>query len=413
MRTRSNKRAGVSYTAAAGDGENEPASSPTTTSTTTTSPKTSTSPSQEQQDTKTPTAPDTPFQARAETTTTAGAGGEAQPPAAAAATRKVLQFARMSSTGFIAALDQSGGSTPRALELYGISDVRGDSRDMFDLVHDMRSRIFTSNAFTGERVIGAILFEDTVFNRSVEGLPTATFLWEEKNVVPFLKIDKGLQIEREGVQLMKHIPDLAKLLAKCGADTDPASSTSSAATSTDAPPPPRVGGGGPGDCVFGTKARSVIRQANANGIKAVVAQQFAVAAQVLAAGLVPIVEPEVDINADDKAEAERMLQYELIFYLGALPPEQLVCLKLTLPEDPTLYEVFNDHPNVMRVFALSGGYTREEATARLKACKGMTASFSRALTEGLKVDQVGAGMMMKLDESLVGPAAFTSSSSNF
>ena len=263
----------------------------------------------------------------------------------------MLQRARISSApGFIAALDQSGGSTPHALALYGLDDIRGDSDDMYRLVHAMRTRIITSKGFAGDRIIGAILFEDTVMNRRVKGLPTATHLWEEKNVVPFLKIDRGLETERDGVQLMKQVPDLSKLLAKCGRDTismptptsEGSPSAAEAMATGDTHTEPIVdtttdGESGPGDCIFGTKARSVIRHANASGIKAIVAQQFAVAAQVLAAGLVPIVEPEVDIHAEDKAEAEGMLQCELGFYLGALAPGQLVGLRLTLPEDPSAW----------------------------------------------------------------------------
>ena len=258
--------------------------SDTTTATTTTNNTTSPAPAQQHQNKAVPTAPDTPLQASTTTTTTTGGGVEEPlPPAPTAATRKALQRSRISSApGFIAALDQSGGSTPRALALYGVTDIRGDSDDMYRRVHDMRTRIVTSKAFTGERIIGAILFEDTVMNRRVAGLPTATYLWEEKNVVPFLKIDKGLQLQRDGVQLMKPILNLSELLARCGGDTkqeqqdQPAAAAAAATDTLDTPPGDdddqqqqqgalRGPRGGPGDCILGTKARSVIRHADANG----------------------------------------------------------------------------------------------------------------------------------------------------
>ena len=398
----------------------------------------------------------------------ASAGSDAtasqHPPAPAQ--RKALQRARIAtSPGFVAALDQSGGSTPRALGQYGIHDIRGDEDHMFALIHDMRTRIITSDAFTGDRIIGAILFEDTVFRRSVRGEPTASYLWNEKNIVPFLKIDRGLEPEKRGVRLMKPIPDLAETLARCG-HFHPSVSTplpaalaafrehfrrdvDSAATDADADawlerlaertePYLRlpdtlsdeldrgvvrsalvehhrardeaaiardkasqgadivsgVGSGaaatdasGVGDCVFGTKARSVVRAADPVGVREIVAQQFAIAAQVIAAGLVPIIEPEVDIHAPDKAAAETLVVDEISFYLDALPPGSAVCLKLTLPEDPRAYDNLTRHPRVMRVFALSGGYSREESARRLAACRGVAASFSRALVEGLDVRQ--------------------------
>jgi len=222
----------------------------------------------------------------------------------------------------------------------------------------MRTRIVTSSSFSGDRVIGAILFEDTV-NREVEGKPTANYLWEEKGVVPFLKCDKGLVAEENGVQLMKPNPGLDDMMAKAAA----------------------------GGVIFGTKMRSVIKQANAEGVKAIVAQQFEEAKRIIAHGLVPIVEPEVDIKCADKAEAEKMLHAELSAHVEQLAPDQRICLKLTLPEDPTLYNSFVGHPNVVRMLALSGGYSREEANERLARCKGTSASFSRALAEGLTKQQ--------------------------
>lgn len=419
---------------------------------------------------------------------------------ASAAERKALQRARIASApGFVAALDQSGGSTPRALALYGITDVREkDKARMFGVMHDMRSRIITCDAFDGEKIIGAILFEDTVFERQVLGLPTATYLWDVKNVVPFIKIDKGLEKETDGVQLMRPIPDLAHTLAKCGCFHEPydphegdpngnndprvlpasvdafhehyrevvdpdatdddvksfldrlAGRAEPYLLDDDALPAgvdhgvvrsalaahhrlkvereareaktkarqkafllgPRDPGAvtalaaeqTPGDCVFGTKARSVIRRADERGIKRLVAQQFAVAAQVLAAGLTPIIEPEVAIDAPEKAKCERLLRDELSFYLDTLAdtqPDARVCLKVTLPEDPALYDAFvlGRHRSVMRVFALSGGYDRNEACERLSRCVGMSASFSRAFTEGLNVDQAPATFRAALEKN--------------
>jgi fructose-bisphosphate aldolase class I len=273
--------------------------------------------------------------------------------------------------GFIAALDQSGGSTPKALKLYGIaeSSYSGDTQ-MMDLIHAMRSRIITSPSFGGNRIAGAILFEATM-DRDIGGVPTAEFLWTKKQVVPFLKIDKGLADEADGVQLMKPMPTLDQLLAKA-----------------------RSKG------IFGTKERSVIKQANAAGIRAVVAQQFEIARQVLAAGLVPIVEPEVDIKCPDKAGAEKLLKAEILAQLDKLPDTQQVMLKLTLPEVDNFYRDLVAHPRVLKVVALSGGYSRDEANARLARQNGVIASFSRALTEGLTAQQSEAEFNAALDRSI-------------
>jgi len=260
--------------------------------------------------------------------------------------------------GFIAALDQSGGSTPKALRLYGVSeDAYDGDEQMFDLVHEMRTRIAKAPAFTGDKVIGAILFEMTM-DRDMDGMPTPQFMWEKRGVVPFLKVDKGLDDERDGVQLMNPMPDLDALLTRA------------------------VAAG-----IFGTKMRSVINAASAPGIRAVVAQQFDIGRQILAHGLVPIIEPEVTISIADKAEAEEILLNDIGAYLDALPEDAQVMLKLTLPEQPNLYKPLVEHPRVMRVVALSGGYSRDEANARLEQNTGMIASFSRALTEGLSAQQ--------------------------
>jgi fructose-bisphosphate aldolase class I len=273
--------------------------------------------------------------------------------------------------GFIAALDQSGGSTPKALKLYGVAEnTYSGETQMMDLIHAMRSRIITSPSFGGNRVAGAILFEATM-DRDIQGVPTAEFLWTKKQVVPFLKIDKGLADEADGVQLMKPMPTLDQLLAKA-----------------------RSKG------IFGTKERSVIKQANAAGIRAVVAQQFEVAAQVLAHGLTPIVEPEVDIHCPDKAAAEKLLKAELLAQLDKLPPGKQVMLKLTLPEVDDFYRELVAHPRVLKVVALSGGYSRDEANARLTRQKGMIASFSRALTEGLTAQQSDAEFNAALDQAI-------------
>jgi len=263
--------------------------------------------------------------------------------------------------GFIAALDQSGGSTPKALRLYGIGeDAYGSDAEMFDLIHAMRSRIATAPAFTGDKVIGAILFEMTM-DREISGKPSARYMWEERGVVPFLKIDKGLEEEENGVQLLKPIPGLDDLLTRAVAHG-----------------------------VFGTKERSVIHAANPDGIAANVAQQFDLAHQVLAHGLVPIIEPEVTISITDKAEAEDILLTEIRKNLDSVPDGQQVMLKLTLPSKPNLYAPLIAHPKVLRVVALSGGYSREEANAKLTENAGMIASFSRALTEGLSAGQTDA-----------------------
>ena len=260
--------------------------------------------------------------------------------------------------GFIAALDQSGGSTPKALQLYGIDpSAYGNDDEMFDLVHAMRTRIAQAPAFTGARVIGAILFEMTM-DRQMAGKPTAQFMWEERGVVPFLKVDKGLAEAANGVKMMKPMPDLDALLARA------------------------VKAG-----IFGTKMRSVIDAANAQGIQDVVAQQFEIGKQILAHGLVPIIEPEVTISIADKAQAEDMLLAALTAQLNALPEGTEVMLKLTLPEVANHYKSLVDHPAVMRVVALSGGYSREESNSRLAQNSGVIASFSRALTEGLSAQQ--------------------------
>ena len=270
--------------------------------------------------------------------------------------------------GFIAALDQSGGSTPNALRLYGIKEGAWSNEDeMFAIVHQMRTRLITSPSFTGERILAAILFENTM-DRDIEGQPTADYLWHVKRVVPFLKVDQGLAAEKEGVQLMRPMPALAALLDKAKAKG-----------------------------IFGTKMRSVIKQANAAGIKDVVRQQFEVAEQIRAAGIVPIIEPEVDIHCPDKAEAEAVLKAALLEELNALPVEQLVMLKLTLPEQDDFYAACVSHPNVVRVVALSGGYTREEANNRLRRNHGIVASFSRALVEGLTAQQSDAEFNALLD----------------
>lgn len=260
--------------------------------------------------------------------------------------------------GFIAALDQSGGSTPKALKLYGLDESAwSNEAEMFDLIHAMRARIIKSPAFTGDKVMGAILFEQTM-DRDIDGTPTAQYLWEKRGVVPFLKIDKGLQDGKDGVKLMKAMPDLDALLKRA------------------------VEKG-----IFGTKERSVIDAANPAGIAAVVAQQFEVARQVLSHGLVPIIEPEVTISIADKAEAEDILLAEILKHLDTLPEGKQVMLKLTLPTKANLYKPLVDHPRVMRVVALSGGYTRDEANKLLAANNGVIASFSRALTEGLTAQQ--------------------------
>ena len=273
--------------------------------------------------------------------------------------------------GFIAALDQSGGSTPKALGLYGVTeDAWSNDDEMFAVVHAMRSRIMTSPAFNGERILGAILFENTM-DRQVEGQSTASYLWKVKNVLPFLKIDKGLAELENGAQIMNPNPGLPELLEKAKAAG-----------------------------IFGTKMRSVIKEANAAGIQAVVAQQFEVGRQIVAAGLVPIIEPEVDIHCPDKAAAEEIMHTAIIEHLNALDADELVMLKLTLPEKDGLYADCVSHPNVARVVALSGGYAREEANDRLSRQNGMVASFSRALAEGLQAQQSDDDFNAMLDASI-------------
>ncbi|AMO61553.1 fructose-1,6-bisphosphate aldolase [Mycolicibacterium phlei] len=275
-----------------------------------------------------------------------------------------------SGAGFIAALDQSGGSTPKALKLYGIEeDAYSNEDEMFDLIHEMRTRIITSPAFDGDRIMGAILFEQTM-DRQIEGRPTADYLWNVKKIVPFLKIDKGLAEEKDGAQTMKPMPGLDELLDRAVANG-----------------------------IFGTKERSVIKLPGA-GLQAVVDQQFEVAKQVLAKGLVPIIEPEVDIKSPKKAEAEEQLKAALLAGLDALGDDQKVMLKLTLPDVDNLYKELVDHPKVLRVVALSGGYTREEANERLARNNGVIASFSRALTEGLTAQQSDEEFNKTLDEAI-------------
>jgi fructose-bisphosphate aldolase, class I len=273
--------------------------------------------------------------------------------------------------GFIAALDQSGGSTPHALHDYGIrEDAWSNQDEMFAIVHQMRTRIITSPSFTGDRILAAILFENTM-DRSIDGQPTADYLWNVKRIVPFLKVDKGVAAEKSGVQLMKPMPDLAGMLDRAKAQR-----------------------------IFGTKMRSVIKQANGAGIKDIVTQQFEAARQIIAADLVPIVEPEVDIHCPEKAKAEALLKAAILAELDALPPGDLVMLKLTLPEEDDLYAECVAHPKVVRVVALSGGYTQAEANERLRRNHGIVASFSRALVEGLSARQSDVEYNSLLDASI-------------
>ena len=273
--------------------------------------------------------------------------------------------------GFIAALDQSGGSTPGALRLYGIKEGAWSNEDeMFAIVHRMRMRMITSPGFTGEWIIGAILFENTM-DKDIEGQPTADYLWNVKRVVPFLKVDKGLATEKDGVQLMKPMPALAALLEKAKAKR-----------------------------IFGTKMRSVIKRASEAGIRDIVNQQFELAAQIIAAELMPIVEPELDIHCPEKAKAKGLLKAAILEKLNQLPAGQLVMLKLTLPEQDNFYADFVKHPKVLRVVALSGGYSREEANDRLRRNHGIIASFSRALAEGLSAQQSDAEFNAMLDKSI-------------
>jgi fructose-bisphosphate aldolase class I len=273
--------------------------------------------------------------------------------------------------GFIAALDQSGGSTPKALKLYGVDESSYSNEDeMFDVIHAMRSRMVMSPAFTGNRVLAAILFEGTM-DRSIDGVGSAEYLWSRKQVIAILKVDKGLADEADGVQIMKPMPELDALLAKARANG-----------------------------IFGTKMRSVIKVANAKGISEVVAQQFAVGRQILAGGLVPIIEPEVDINSPSKKEAEVLLKAALLKELDAQPADQPVMLKLTLPEDDNFYLDLVKHPSVLRVVALSGGYSRDDANTKLSKNNGVIASFSRALTEGLSAQQSDSEFNAALDSAI-------------
>jgi fructose-bisphosphate aldolase class I len=273
--------------------------------------------------------------------------------------------------GFLAALDQSGGSTPKALSNYGIKEGAWDNEEqMFALVHQMRARIITSPSFNGDRILAAILFEGTM-DRDIEGQPTADYLWNVKRVVPFLKVDNGLADEKDGVRLMKPMPGLAALLARANTKR-----------------------------IFGTKMRSVINQANAAGVQAIVNQQFEVAAQILATGLMPIIEPEVDIHCPDKAGAEALLKAALLEKVNKLPTGQLVMLKITLPEQADFYVELLKHPKVLKVVALSGGYSRQEADDRLRKNHGLVASFSRALIEGLSIQQSDAEFDAELDAAI-------------
>lgn len=273
--------------------------------------------------------------------------------------------------GFIAALDQSGGSTPKALTAYGLKpDAWSNEAEMFTLVHQMRARIITSPVFSGDRILAAILFERTM-DGEIEGQPTADYLWNCKRIVPFLKVDKGLGEERDGVRLMKPMPGLDALLERANAKR-----------------------------IFGTKMRSVINQANAAGIRAIVEQQFEVAAQINTAGLMPIVEPEVDIHCPDKAEAEALLLTALLEHLDALPAGRQVMLKLTLPEQDDGHARLAKHPNVLKVVALSGGYSRTEGNTRLRRQHGVIASFSRALAEGLSAQQSDVEFNAQLDGAI-------------
>lgn len=282
------------------------------------------------------------------------------------------QLERMATgKGFIAALDQSGGSTPRALAAYGIDEsAYSTDEQMFDLIHQMRARIMTSPAFTGEHILAAILFEQTM-DREVDGIATSDYLWQRKGIVPFLKVDKGLAGEQDGVQLMKPIPDLDTLLARAVSKN-----------------------------IFGTKMRSVIATADGVGIEAIVSQQFSVAGQILDHGLVPIIEPEVDIHSATKAEAEQLLRSAILGHLGDLGANQKIMLKLSIPDGPDFYRELIDHPNVLRVVALSGGYTRAEADALLAKQPGLIASFSRALTEGLSAQQSDDEFNTELAEAI-------------
>ncbi len=273
--------------------------------------------------------------------------------------------------GFIAALDQSGGSTPNALERYGVSrDAWSNDEEMFSLMHEMRSRIITSRSFTGDRIIGAILFEDTM-DRTIDGRDSVDYLWSVKRVVPFLKVDKGLADESDGVQVMKPIPNLDDLLGRAVAKG-----------------------------VFGTKMRSVVKLADEAGIDSIVEQQFEIGRRIAGRGLIPILEPEVDIKSPEKAQAEAMLRDAIFEHLDRLDADEQVMFKLTLPEEDNFYLKLTEHPNVVRVVALSGGYSREEANRRLARNKGVVASFSRGLTEGLSANQSDDEFDAALDASI-------------
>jgi fructose-bisphosphate aldolase, class I len=306
------------------------------------------------------------------TTSNVGSAAQVAGPEAGERSRFDEQLQKMKThPGFVAALDQSGGSTPHALKAYGIEEAAWSSPEqMFDIVHRMRTRIVTSPAFTGERIIGAILFENTI-DRQIEGEPSADYLWNQKQVVPFLKVDQGLLAEAGGVQLMKPIPGLAALLAKARARH-----------------------------ILGTKMRSFVLQASEAGIATIAAQQFEIARQILDAGLVPIIEPEIDIHCPDKDRAEHLLKAALLDELGRLAKDQLVLLKLTLPETDDLYAELVRHPKVVRVLALSGGYTQQEGNARLRRNHGIVASFSRALVEGLSARQSDAAYDAVLGASI-------------
>ena len=275
------------------------------------------------------------------------------------------------SPGFIAALDQSGGSTPKALRLYGVQENTWSSdEEMFAIVHQMRTRIITSPAFNGDRIIGAILFENTM-DREIEGQPTADYLWNVKRVVPFLKVDQGLAAEKDGAQLMKPMPMLPALLDKARAKR-----------------------------IFGTKMRSFIKRADEAGTKNIVIQQFEIAQQIISANLVPIIEPEIDIHCPEKGKAEQLLKAAILEKVNELPDGQFIMLKLTLPEQDNFYAEFVKHPRMLRVVALSGGYSREEANNRLRRNHGVVASFSRALVEGLTAQQSDAEFNAMLDKSI-------------
>ncbi|MDN3428416.1 fructose bisphosphate aldolase [Microbacterium sp. APC 3898] len=283
-----------------------------------------------------------------------------------------LEFVK-NGKGFIAALDQSGGSTPKALALYGVSeDQYSTEEEMYDLIHEMRTRVMTAPSFNSDSIIGAILFEQTM-DRKVEGQYTADYLWQQKGVVPFLKVDKGLAEEENGVQVMKLIPDLDDVLKRANERN-----------------------------VFGTKMRSVIKKANPEGIKKVVEQQFEVGKQILAAGLVPILEPEVDINSTDKEQIEQILKEEMLKHLDQLSEDQNVMIKITIPTVDNFFKELIDHPRVLRVVALSGGYKRDDANQKLAANEGLIASFSRALSEGVSASQSDEEFNAMLENSIKG-----------